>query len=148
MAHDLRGDEANSADVLVTILAREAEAAREMRAHDVTVEHGHGAPGRLQERHQSVRGRRLAGAGQPGEPEADAAQGTGDHEAATALLADTAAAAPRAGRLNHTSPRSRPSISDSRATSGMNSSSSRSRVSGRSAPFWIGLRWNHECLNE
>ena len=71
VAHDLAGHEADAQDVGVAVLAGETQALREMSAHHVAVELGHLAPRLEQENRQHRRGRRLAGAAQPGEPDAE-----------------------------------------------------------------------------
>src|SRR5439155_6278812 len=72
VADDLRGHEADAEDVRVAILLREAEAFREMRADHVAVEQRDLAPVLEQTAHHDLAGRRLSGAAQAGEPDAEA----------------------------------------------------------------------------
>ncbi len=72
VANYLGRHEAYSANVLVAVLATETQAAREMRAHHVAVEHGHGPSRCLEQLRDAVGGRRLAGPGEAGEPQAKA----------------------------------------------------------------------------
>ena len=72
MAHDLGGDEADAPDVGVAVLAAEAEALGQMRAHDVAVEERDLPPALEQQLGEHVGRRGLAAAAQPGEPHAHA----------------------------------------------------------------------------
>ncbi len=73
MAREPRRDPADALDVRVAVLLREAEALREMRAHGVAVEVLDDRAALLELRADEVRDRRLAGAGEAGEPEREAA---------------------------------------------------------------------------
>ena len=71
MTDDLRGDEADAADIGVAVLLAEPEALGQVRADDVAVQQGDGPPPLQQHDHQGFRDRGLAGPAEPGEPEAE-----------------------------------------------------------------------------
>ena len=63
------GDPADPLDVRVSVLVREAEALREMRAHHVAVEHLDVRAAPLELRREGATDRRLAGSRKPGQPD-------------------------------------------------------------------------------
>jgi hypothetical protein len=70
VSHDLGGHEADAPDVGVAVFLAEAQALRQVRAHHVAVEHGDVAPALQEKGGEDLRGGGLAGAAQPGEPDA------------------------------------------------------------------------------
>ena len=67
------GDERDARDVEVAVFAAEAETLRKVGADDVAVEDFHGLSRGAQRGRQRLGDRRLAGAGEPGQPHDGAA---------------------------------------------------------------------------
>src|SRR5262249_41831048 len=72
-----RGDPTDALDVRVAVLLREAEALRQIRAHGVAVEVLDDMSAAVELGPDEMRDRRLAGAGEAGEPEREASTANG-----------------------------------------------------------------------